>query len=136
MDSSRIAVVVEDDQDIRELISVILNQAGFEVHTESRGVDAIEAIRTRNPDIVTLDVGLPDIDGFEVVRRVREFSDVYIIMLTGRANEMDTLAGLDSGADDYLTKPFKPRELRARVNAILRRPREIESTSAAVDSAP
>ncbi|MHA7175606.1 response regulator transcription factor [Arthrobacter sp. Sr24] len=130
MDSSRVAVIIEDDQDIRELITVILNQAGFEVHAENRGVDAIETIRTRNPDIITLDVGLPDIDGFEVARRVREFSDVHIIMLTGRADEIDTLAGLGSGADDYLTKPFSPRELRARVSAVLRRPRYSESSTA------
>lgn len=123
MDSPRVAVVVEDDQDIRELVGVILTQAGFEVHTESSGVAGVEAVRTHKPDIITLDLGLPDIDGFEVARRIKEFSDAYIIMLSGRADELDTLQGLESGADDYLTKPFRPRELRARVNAMLRRPR-------------
>lgn len=123
MDNPRVAVIVEDDQDIRELISVILNQAGFEVHTADNGADGVEAVRTHQPDIVTLDLGLPDIDGFEVARRIRLLSDTYIIMLTGRADEMDTLLGLETGADDYLTKPFRPRELRARISAMLRRPR-------------
>lgn len=123
MDNPRVAVIVEDDQDIRELISVILNQAGFEVHAASNGADGVEAVRTHHPDIVTLDLGLPDIDGFEVARRIRLFSDTYIVMLTGRADEMDTLLGLETGADDYLTKPFRPRELRARISAMLRRPR-------------
>lgn len=129
MDNSRIAVIVEDDQDIRELISVILCQAGFDVYTASNGADGVEAVRKHNPAIVTLDLGLPDMDGFEVARRVRLFSDTYIIMLTGRADEMDTLLGLETGADDYLTKPFRPRELRARISAMLRRPRLGASTS-------
>ncbi|MHA7269378.1 response regulator transcription factor [Arthrobacter sp. HLT1-20] len=123
MDNPRVAVIVEDDQDIRELISVILNQAGFEVYSASNGADGVEAVKKHKPAIVTLDLGLPDIDGFEVARRVRLFSDAYIIMLTGRADEMDTLLGLETGADDYLTKPFRPRELRARISAMMRRPR-------------
>ena len=135
MDNSRVAVVVEDDQDIRELVSVILNQSGFEVHTASNGADGVAAIRANNPAIVTLDLGLPDIDGFEVARRVRLFSDAYIIMLTGRADEMDTLLGLETGADDYLTKPFRPRELRARISAMMRRPRiSADGTPAAHES--
>ncbi|MFQ4150494.1 response regulator transcription factor [Arthrobacter sp. LAPM80] len=136
MDNSRVAVVVEDDQDIRELVSVILNQSGFEVHSASTGADGVAAIREHNPAIVTLDLGLPDIDGFEVARRVRLFSDAYIIMLTGRADEMDTLLGLETGADDYLTKPFRPRELRARISAMMRRPRvSFESPAAVRESA-
>ena len=123
VDNPRVAVIVEDDQDIRELISVILEQSGFDVHTASNGADGVAAVRAYKPDIVTLDLGLPDIDGFEVARRVRLFSDAYIIMLTGRADEMDTLLGLETGADDYLTKPFRPRELRARISAMMRRPR-------------
>ncbi|NKX51533.1 response regulator transcription factor, partial [Arthrobacter deserti] len=89
----------------------------------STGSAGISAVRERNPAVVTLDLSLPDIDGFEVARQVRQFSDAYIIMLTARAEELDTLLGLESGADDYLTKPFRPRELRARVTAMLRRPR-------------
>ncbi|MHA7304942.1 response regulator transcription factor [Arthrobacter sp. TMN-49] len=136
MDNPRVAVIVEDDQDIRELIGVILNQAGFEVYTASNGVDGVEAIKKYNPAIVTLDLGLPDIDGFEVARRVRLFSDAYIIMLTGRADEMDTLLGLETGADDYLTKPFRPRELRARISAMMRRPRASGPESPAGEAAP
>ncbi|WP_154605128.1 response regulator transcription factor [Arthrobacter sp. AQ5-05] len=123
MDNPRVAVIIEDDEDIRELISVILNQSGFDVHTAKNGAQGVEAVRATKPAIVTLDLGLPDIDGFEVARRIRLFSDAYIIMLTGRADEMDTLLGLETGADDYLTKPFRPRELRARISAMMRRPR-------------
>ena len=123
MDIARVAVIIEDDEDIREIISVILTQSGFEVHAVNNGAAGVEAVREHNPAVVTLDLGLPDIDGFEVVRRVRAFSDAYIIMLTGRADEMDTLLGLESGADDYITKPFRPRELRARIAAMMRRPR-------------
>ncbi|WP_186759086.1 response regulator transcription factor [Arthrobacter alpinus] len=123
MDNPRVAVIIEDDEGIRELISVILNQSGFDVHTAKNGAQGVEAVRATKPAIVTLDLGLPDIDGFEVARRIRLFSDAYIIMLTGRADEMDTLLGLETGADDYLTKPFRPRELRARISAMMRRPR-------------
>lgn len=123
MDNPRVAVIVEDDQDIRELIGVILNQSGFEVYAASDGADGVALVREKKPAIVTLDLGLPDIDGFEVTRRIRLFSDAYIVMLTGRVDEMDTLIGLETGADDYLTKPFRPRELRARIGAMLRRPR-------------
>ena len=91
----------------------------------------MEAVRAPNPAIVTLDLGLPDIDGFEVARQIRLFSDAYIIMLTGRADEMDTLLGLETGADDYITKPFRPRELRARISAMMRRPRGAGDTSPA-----
>ncbi|GAA4656719.1 response regulator transcription factor [Arthrobacter cryoconiti] len=124
MDDHRVAVVIEDDLDIRELIQMILEQSGFEVIARGRGVQGVEAVREHNPAIIMLDLGLPDIDGFEVARRVRLFSDAYIIMLTARADELDTLMGLEAGADDYVTKPFRPRELRARINAMLRRPRQ------------
>uniref|UniRef100_UPI00258B78D5 response regulator transcription factor n=1 Tax=Arthrobacter sp. TaxID=1667 RepID=UPI00258B78D5 len=123
MDGLRTAVVIEDDRDIRELIQVVLNQSGFDVHAADSGAAGVEAVREHCPDVVTLDLGLPDIDGFEVARRIRLFSDSYIIMLTARADELDTLLGLETGADDYLTKPFRPRELRARVGALMRRPR-------------
>jgi len=123
MDSPRVVVVIEDDQDIRDLIKAVLNQSGFEVHASSTGAAGVEAVREHRPTLVTLDLGLPDIDGFEVARRIRLLSDCYIIMLTARAEELDTLLGLEAGADDYLTKPFRPRELRARVGAMLRRPR-------------
>jgi DNA-binding response OmpR family regulator len=115
--------VIEDDQDIRELVRTVLSQAGFQVTVASSGAEGVLAAKNLNPDVITLDLGLPDIDGFEVSRQIREFSDAYIVMLTARADELDTLIGLESGADDYLTKPFRPRELRARVAAMMRRPR-------------
>lgn len=120
---TRVAVIIEDDGDIRDLIRAVLTQAGFEVHAAASGVEGVSAVRESNPTVVTLDLGLPDIDGFETARQIRQFSDAYIIMLTARAEELDTLLGLESGADDYITKPFRPRELRARITAMLRRPR-------------
>lgn len=134
MNGPRVAVIIEDDQDIRELIEVVLNQSGFEVHAVDRGAAGVKAVREYSPTIVTLDLGLPDIDGFEVARQIRLFSDSYIIMLTARAEELDTLMGLESGADDYLTKPFRPRELRARVSAMLRRPRRGHELTSAADN--
>ncbi|KQQ81483.1 two-component system response regulator [Arthrobacter sp. Leaf137] len=116
-------LVIEDDQDIRELVRTVLTQAGFDVTVASSGAEGVLVAKTISPDVITLDLGLPDIDGFEVSRQIREFSDAYIVMLTARTEELDTLIGLESGADDYLTKPFRPRELRARVAAMMRRPR-------------
>jgi DNA-binding response OmpR family regulator len=121
----RVAVVVEDDEDIRALLAEILGQSGFIVHQAGTGADGVAAVREHEPVVVTVDLGLPDFDGYEVTRRVRTFSDAYVVMLTARAEEIDTLMGLESGADDYLTKPFRPRELRARVEAMLRRPRTL-----------
>src|SRR4028119_1644729 len=117
----RIAVVIEDDADIRNLLEAILGQAGFTCYTFDSGPDGIAAIREHQPIVTTLDISLPGIDGFEVARQIRSFSSTYIIMLSARAEEIDTLMGLDAGADDYLTKPFRPRELRARIEAMLRR---------------
>jgi DNA-binding response OmpR family regulator len=117
----RVAVVIEDDADIRNLLEAILAQAGFDCHTADNGVDGIEAIREHKPVLTTLDISLPGIDGFEVARQIRSFSPTYIIILSARDEEIDTLMGLDAGADDYLTKPFRPRELRARIEAMLRR---------------
>lgn len=119
----RIAVVVEDDADIRGLMVALLGQSGFEVHAAATGTAGVEAVRANDPVIVTVDLGLPDIDGYEVTRQVRQFSDAYVVMLTARTEEIDTLLGLDAGADDYMTKPFRPRELRARIEAMMRRPR-------------
>ncbi|WP_197497055.1 response regulator transcription factor [Arthrobacter sp. B6] len=123
MSDPRVGLVIEDDQDIRELVRTVLTQAGFDVTVAGSGAEGVLAAKTLNPDVITLDLGLPDIDGFEVSRQIREFSDAYIVMLTARTDELDTLIGLESGADDYLTKPFRPRELRARVAAMMRRPR-------------
>jgi two-component system, OmpR family, response regulator len=119
-----VAVVIEDDADMRNLLEAVLLQAGFEVHTAATGRAGVEVVRDKRADIVTLDVGLPDIDGFEVLRRIREFSNAYVVMLTGRTLEPDLLTALHAGADDYITKPFRPLELRARISAMMRRPRQ------------
>ncbi|MCW2497390.1 response regulator transcription factor [Jatrophihabitans sp.] len=122
-DHERRAVVIEDDPDVRALLTQLLQQAGFEVTEADSGAAGVRAVRESDPDLVTLDLNLPDLDGIEVCRRIREISEAYIVMLTGRPDEVDRLVGLETGADDYLTKPFSPRELRARVAAMMRRPR-------------
>lgn len=118
-----VALIIEDDLDMRGLLEAVLGQAGFDVHTASGGREGVQSVREISPDVVTLDVGLPDIDGFEVLRRIRQFSTAYVVMLTGREEEADVLAALQGGADDYITKPFRPREVRARITAMMRRPR-------------
>jgi DNA-binding response OmpR family regulator len=123
MGSARTAVVVEDDDDIRELITHSLTMQGFAVAAASSGQAGIELVVANDPDLVTLDLGLPDLDGIEVCRRVRDVSQAYVVMISARTDEIDRLMGLEIGADDYLTKPFSPRELQARVNAMFRRPR-------------
>lgn len=123
MERPRVAVIIEDEEDVQNLISVVFRQSGFEVYVASDGSTGVDLVRKYDPMIVTLDVEMTDIDGFEVARRVRLFSDTYIMMLTGRDDEMDAMMGLDNGADDYIIKPFRPRELRSRVAALLRRPR-------------
>jgi two-component system, OmpR family, response regulator len=132
----RHAVVIEDDDDIRHLLETVLGQAGFEVTARTNGYDGIEAVRAVNPIVVTLDVNMPGIDGFETAKRIRAFSQAYIVMLTALGEEIDTLQGLESGADDYITKPFRPRELRARIEAMLRRPRAMTPDEAAGSAAP
>jgi DNA-binding response OmpR family regulator len=122
-DARRTAVVIEDDADIRGLVETVLRQAGFDVTSTASGIEGVDLIREKQPSVVTLDIGLIDIDGLEVARRVRLFSDCYIVMLTAQSDEADLLFGLESGADDYVIKPFRPRELRARIEAMLRRPR-------------
>ncbi|MEA9986500.1 MULTISPECIES: response regulator transcription factor [Subtercola] len=119
----RVAVIIEDDADIRNLLETVLTQAGFETVATGNGLDGVQAVRAYNPLVTTLDVSLPGIDGFEAAKRIRAFSNTYLIMLTARNDEIDTLEGLQAGADDYLTKPFRPRELRARIEAMQRRPR-------------
>jgi two-component system OmpR family response regulator len=124
------AVIIEDDADIRHLLESVLTQAGFDVIATSNGHDGIQAVRAYEPIVTTLDVSMPGMDGFEVAKRLRTFSQTYIVMLTARDEEIDTLQGLEAGADDYLTKPFRPRELRARIDAMLRRPRQTAPTDA------
>lgn len=120
---SRVAVVIEDEADIRQLLSDVLESAGFTVHSAGTGLEGIELVRDHRPVVTTLDVSMPGIDGFETAKRLRAISSTYIVMLTARGEEIDALQGLEAGADDYITKPFRPRELRARIEAMLRRPR-------------
>jgi two-component system alkaline phosphatase synthesis response regulator PhoP len=114
-------LVVEDERDIARLVRDYLHQAGFAVVEASDGEAAVALARSHKPDMVVLDLGLPKMDGLDVTRRLRATSSVPIIMLTARAEETDRIVGLELGADDYVTKPFSPRELVARIRAVLRR---------------
>lgn len=117
------ALVVDDEPALADVVAEYLTRDGFEVERAGDGEEALRRARTLDPDVVVLDLGLPGIDGLEVCRQLRTFSDCYVVMLTARADEVDTLVGLSAGADDYVTKPFSPRELVARVRVMLRRPR-------------
>ncbi|WP_370523921.1 response regulator [Cellulomonas sp. APG4] len=119
----RRAVVVDDEEALARLVAGYLERDGFEVRLCHDGAEAVDLLREVDPDVVVLDLGLPGTDGVEICRRLRTFSDCYVLMLTARAEEVDTLIGLSVGADDYVTKPFSPRELVARVQVMLRRPR-------------
>ncbi|HYI67332.1 MAG TPA: response regulator transcription factor [Candidatus Limnocylindrales bacterium] len=114
-------LVVDDEPKITQLVRDYLERAGFSVLTAGDGSEALMRARTESPDLVVLDLGLPQLDGLDVTRRLRREADVPIIMLTARDDETDKLIGLELGADDYVTKPFSPRELVARVRAVLRR---------------
>ena len=126
-------LVVDDEPPIIDLVRGYLERDGYAVHSASDGPSAVAAVRDLAPDVVILDVMLPGFDGVEACRRIRSFSDAYILMLTARSEEIDRVVGLSVGADDYLTKPFSPRELVARVKALLRRPRTLPTTD---DAAP
>jgi two-component system, OmpR family, response regulator len=117
------AVVVDDDADVRLLLRRTLEMQGFAVYEAASGSDALVSIQENNPDLVTLDLNLPDLDGVEVCRRMRKFSEAYVLMITARADEIDELIGLETGADDFISKPFSPRTVQARVSAVLRRHR-------------
>ncbi|MHC2997851.1 response regulator transcription factor [Microbacterium sp. HJ5] len=123
VDDVQTAVIIEDDAEIRHILSEVLESAGFSTVSADNGMDGVRAVLAHKPLLTTLDVTMPGIDGFEAARRIRAQSDTYIIMLTGLQDEADVVAGLGAGADDYLLKPFRPRELRARVDALLRRAR-------------
>ncbi len=117
-----VVVVVEDDPNIADLVDLYLRQAGYRVYQAADGEAALRTVRDRRPSLVVLDIGLPGgMDGLEVCRRVRADSDLPVILLTARDSELDRVLGLELGADDYVTKPFSPRELVARVKAVLRR---------------
>ncbi|MEK7326434.1 MAG: response regulator transcription factor [Chloroflexota bacterium] len=119
--SNELILLVDDEANIVELAKLYLEREGFRIASVGDGAQAIEAVRKENPALVVLDLMLPKMDGYEVCRRVRANSDVPIIMLTARDEDIDKIIGLELGADDYMTKPFNPRELVARVKAILRR---------------
>jgi len=121
--SGRTALVVDDEPDLVRLVAAYLERERFEVVTAGDGERAVALAREVGPDVIVLDLMLPALDGVEACRRIRMFSDAYIIMLTAKGQEVDKLVGLSVGADDYMVKPFSPRELVARVHALLRRPR-------------
>jgi DNA-binding response OmpR family regulator len=116
-------LVVEDERALAGMVAAYLSRAGYETTVVHTGPAALESVREQAPDVVVLDLGLPGLDGVEVCRTIRTFSDCYIIVVTARTDEVDRLIGLSVGADDYVTKPFSVRELVARVQAVLRRPR-------------
>jgi DNA-binding response OmpR family regulator len=121
-------LVVEDTDEIRELVATVLTKAGFDVRSVGTGAECMAEIRRQAPDLIVLDLGLPDADGTEICRQVRAETECYVLMLTARAEEVDLLIGLAVGADGYMAKPFSPRELAARVQAMLRRPRSAVPT--------
>jgi DNA-binding response OmpR family regulator len=120
-------LVVDDEAPLRQLVVTYLAGEQYDVREAEDGPTALELARLFEPDLVVLDLGLPGLDGLEVCRQLRTFSDCYVVMVTARGDEVDLLVGLSVGADDYLTKPFSPRELMARVRARLRRPRLVSS---------
>lgn len=123
-------LVVEDAPDVRELVMTVLSRAGYRARSASDGRTALAACTHRNPDLVVLDLGLPDMEGLELLRLLRSESDASVLLLTGRSGEADMLVGLSAGADDYMVKPFSPRELVARISAMLRRPRQLRGNVA------
>lgn len=121
MESNAKILVIDDEQSIIDLVTAYLRQEGYEVYTAMDGPSGLKAARAFKPDLIVLDIMLPGMDGIDVLTRLRRESDVYVIMLTAKSEETDKIVGLSVGADDYLTKPFSPRELVARVKAALRR---------------
>ena len=122
-------LTVEDDERIRTAVSLALQEEGWEVEETSNGEDALASFSRQPCDVVLIDIMLPGIDGFEVCRRIRRLGDVPIVMVTARSDSHDVVAGLEAGADDYLRKPFDPKELSARVRALLRRSKTIGTTT-------
>jgi DNA-binding response OmpR family regulator len=129
------ALVVDDAAENRMLVSALLIQQGFEVDQAADGAAAVQAAERTQPDLIVLDIGLPDIDGVEVCRRVRSFSDAHVLMLTAQDTELDKVVGFEAGADDYVTKPFSVAELVGRVKAVLRRAHRTSTAAPAVPAA-
>lgn len=128
--TTRRALVIDDEKALATLVAGYLERDGFEVRLAHDGPEGVAVARSFDPDVVVLDLGLPRLDGVEVCRQLRTFSDCYVVMLTARSEEIDTLIGLSVGADDYMTKPFSPRELLARIAVLFRRPRVTPEASA------
>jgi len=126
------ALVVDDEPPLVKVVCTYLEREGFDVVSAGDGEQAVALARELDPDVIVLDLMLPGIDGIEACRRIRAFSDAYIVMLTARVEEIDRIVGLSTGADDYVTKPFSPGELIARVRAMLRRPRANRAETGAV----
>ena len=126
MPSAKI-LVIDDEKNILDLVSAYLQKEGYEFHTATDGPSGLKAARAFKPDLIVLDIMLPGMDGIELLSRLRRESDAYVIMLTAKSEETDKIVGLSVGADDYLTKPFSPRELMARIKAALRRMRTGDS---------
>ncbi|MCV7191905.1 response regulator transcription factor [Mycolicibacterium brumae] len=132
------ALVIDDERSLTKVIREYLERDGFTVREAWDGLSGLAAVREFDPEVVILDLGLPGLDGIELCRELRRFSDCYVIMLTARGDEVDKLVGLSVGADDYLTKPFSMRELVARIKVMLRRPRSLPTPgeSPGASSAP
>jgi DNA-binding response OmpR family regulator len=130
------ALVVDDEAPLARVVASYLDRDGFAVTVATDGLEAVRAARDEQPDVIVLDLMMPGLDGVEACRQIRTFSDAYVIMLTARAEEVDKLVGLSVGADDYLTKPFSPRELVARIRAMLRRPRAPAAVAPAAGGTP
>jgi len=135
-DAQRTILIVDDEPNLRHAVKLYLDEEGYTTFTASDGVDALEKIRDKLPDLVVLDVMMPQMDGFETLKRLRQFSNVPVIMLTVRGEEADKVKGLQLGADDYVPKPFSQRELLARIQAVLRRaemPPHVPRTEIVID---
>ncbi len=130
------ALVVDDEMALAEIVASYLVREHFDTRVAHDGAAAVAIARDHDPDVVVLDLGLPGMDGLEVCRQLRTFSDAYVVMLTARDNELDTIVGLSVGADDYVTKPFSSGELVARIRAMLRRPRAAPAAATATPDRP
>ena len=129
-------LVIEDEADIRQLLRTLLEREGFVVSEATEGRDGVRQFHQSHPDVVVLDVGLPDLDGWQVLERIRDMSDAPVLMLTALSTERDKVRGLNAGADDYLTKPFSRVEFLARLRAISRRPRDHQDPVTTFDDPP
>ena len=130
---AQVVLIVEDEPSIASFVSLYLKNAGYAVKSVATGSDALAQVESEEPALVVLDLMLPDLDGIEVCRRIRQRRDIPILMLTARDDDVDKIIGLEVGADDYMTKPFNPRELVARVKSILRRSTPARATSASAE---